>query len=86
MIDKIASLSGSLSGVGSLAVRSKTAGSMSGGISSQIVNTDYEELNHLPTINGVTVIGDLTTETLKIERGYDARIDPNDQEHLILST
>ena len=30
---------------------------------------DYEQLNNLPSINGVTLIGDKTTEDLHIESG-----------------
>lgn len=61
------------------------AATMSGSLSFQIVNTDYEELNNLPTINGVLVKGDLTQQDLKIERGYDVHVDPEDSEHLILT-
>lgn len=62
--------------------------SLSGSLSLQIVEgtSDYNDLTNLPTINGVTVKGDLTTKDLRIERGYDAQIDPEDSEHLILST
>lgn len=62
--------------------------SLSGTLSLMIVegSTDYDKLDNLPTINGVTVKGDLTTKDLGIERGYDARIDPEDDEHIILST
>ena len=62
--------------------------SLSGTLSLQIVEgtTDYDKLDNLPTINGVTVKGDLTAEDLGIERGYDAQIDPEDEEHIILST
>lgn len=61
--------------------------SMAGSISVVVVEGthDYDKLENLPTINGVVVKGDLTSEDLKIERGYDARIDPEDPEHLILS-
>ena len=47
---------------------------------------DYNKLKNLPTINGVLLEGDLTTSDLGIERGYDAHVDPEDDEHLILST
>lgn len=62
--------------------------SLSGTLSLQIVegSTDYDKLDNLPTINGVVVKGDLTTKDLGIERGYDAHIDPEDDEHVILST
>ena len=62
--------------------------SLSGTLSLQVVEgtSDYSKLDNLPTINGVIVKGDLTTKDLKIERGYDARIDPEDDEHIILST
>ena len=62
--------------------------SLSGTLSLMIVEgtKDYEELDNLPTINGVTVKGNLTTKDLGIERGYDATVDPEDGEHIILST
>ena len=63
--------------------------SLSGSLSFQIVETvegaDYEKLENLPKINGVIVKGDQTSEELKIKRGYDATVDPADEEHLILS-
>ena len=92
----IASNIGSLSGSLSIArTRANTeaisnvasmSGSLSNDITEVVVNTDYEELENLPTINGVLIKGDLTTKDLKIERGYDAQIDPEDEEHIILST
>ncbi len=62
--------------------------SLSGTLSLQIVEgtSDYDKLDNLPTINGVVVKGDLTTKDLGIERGYDAHINPEDDEHVILST
>ena len=62
--------------------------SLSGTLSLQVVEgtSDYDKLDNLPTINGVIVKGDLTTKDLGIERGYDAQIDPEDSEPLILST
>ena len=62
--------------------------SLSGSLSLMIVEgtSDYEQLENLPTINGVVVKGDLTTQDLGIERGYDANIDPEDDEHIILTT
>jgi len=62
--------------------------SLSGTLSLMIVegSTDYDKLDNLPTINGVTVKGDLTSKDLGIERGYDATVDPEDGEHIILST
>ena len=63
--------------------------SLSGTLSLQItevIDADYNNLENLPTINGVLLKGDLTQEDLGIERGYDARIDPEDNEHLILTT
>ncbi len=64
--------------------------SLSGSLSLMVVETtegaDYNKLNNLPTINGVLLEGDLTSKDLKIERGYDASVDPGDDEHLILST
>ena len=63
--------------------------SLSGSLSLQIVTgegADYNKLTNLPTINGIVVKGDLTTQDLGIERGYDANIDPEDDEHIILTT
>ena len=62
-------------------------GSLSGTLSLMIVegSTDYDKLDNLPTINGVTVKGDLTTSDLGIERGYDASYDA-ETENLILKT
>ena len=64
--------------------------SLSGSLSLQVIETtegaDYNKLTNLPTINGVVVEGNLTTKDLGIERGYDAQIDPEDDEHLILTT
>ena len=64
--------------------------SLSGSLSLQVIetheSTDYDDLTNLPTINGVVVKGDLTTKDLGIERGYDANVDPADDEHIILST
>ena len=62
--------------------------SLSGTLSLMIVEggtSDYDDLKNLPTINGVTVKGDLTTSDLGIERGYDATYDA-DNENLILKT
>lgn len=62
---------------------------LSGSLSLQVVEggtSDYDELVNLPTINGVVLKGDLTSEDLGIERGYDATVDPADVEHIILST
>lgn len=64
--------------------------SLSGSLSLMVVETtegaDYNKLTNLPTINGVLLEGDLTTKDLGIERGYDAQVDPEDDEHLILTT
>ena len=63
--------------------------SLSGTLSLQItevIDADYNNLENLPTINGVLLKGDMTSKDLGIERGYDARIDPEDDEHIILST
>lgn len=66
----------------------ETKASLSGSLSLMVVEgtSDYEKLDNLPTINGVLLKGDLTTSDLGIERGYDAQIDPEDSEHLILKT
>ncbi len=63
--------------------------SLSGTLSLQItevIDADYNNLENLPTINWVLLKGDMTSKDLGIERGYDARIDPEDDEHIILST
>ena len=61
--------------------------SLSGSLSLQVnevKSSDYNDLDNLPSINGTLVKGELTTEDLKIRSGYDAQIDPEDPEHLIL--
>ena len=72
-----------MSNIGSVA-------SLSGSLSLMVVETtegaDYNKLTNLPTINGVLLEGDLTSKDLGIERGYDAQVDPEDDEHLILTT
>ena len=66
------------------------AASLSGSLSLQVIETtegaDYNKLTNLPTINGVVLEGNMTSKDLGIERGYDAQVDPEDDEHLILST
>ena len=61
--------------------------SLSGSLSLQVnevKETSYNELNDLPTINGVLVKGDLTQEDLKIKTGNStAKVDPEDSEHVI---
>lgn len=51
----------------------------------EVVEKDYNKLDNLPSINGTLVKGDLTSQELNIERGYDANVDPEDDEHIILS-
>lgn len=62
--------------------------SLRGSLSLQIteVGANYNELENIPTINGVLLKGDLTSQDLNLDRGYDAQPDPNDPEHLILKT
>lgn len=63
--------------------------SLSGSLSLQItevIDGDYNKLENLPSINGVLLQGDKTSADLHIERGYDAAVDPEDDEHLILKT
>ena len=64
--------------------------SLRGSLSLQVIETtegaDYSKLTNLPTINGVVLEGDLTSRDLGLERGYDANVDPGDDEHIILST
>lgn len=62
------------------------SGSLSCMITQVVAETDYNKLENLPTINGVLLEGNLTSKDLGIERGYDAQVDPEDGEHLILST
>lgn len=61
--------------------------SLSGSLSLQVNEvreTSYNELNDLPTINGVLVKGNLTQEDLKIKTGNStAKVDPEDSEHII---
>lgn len=61
--------------------------SLSGSLSLQVnevKETSYNELNDLPTINGVLVKGNLTQEDLKIKTGNStAKVDPEDSEHVI---
>jgi hypothetical protein len=68
----------------------ETYASLSGTLSTQITEVietaDYDQLQNLPTINGVLLKGDMTSEDLGIERGYDAQVDEEDEEHLILTT
>ena len=80
---------GSLSGKLSIGAKQKASlsnkESMDGEMSNEIVNTDYDKLENLPTINGVLLKGDLTKEDLGIEHGYSATVDSMDSEHVILS-
>ena len=78
MININASLSGNLS------IKSKSSSlsgqkSLGGGVSNEIVNKDYNKLENLPTINGVLVKGDQTSETLKIKPGYTATYDQSEE-------
>jgi hypothetical protein len=72
--------------MGNISAVASLSGSLSTFITEVVETKDYDELENLPTINGVLVKGNLTTEDLKIERGYDAHVDPEDGEHIILST
>ena len=63
--------------------------SLSGSLSLQVtevIDGDYNKLENLPSINGVVLQGDKTSADLHIERGYDTAVDPEDDEHLILTT
>lgn len=64
--------------------------SLSGSLSLQVIETvenfDYNKLKNIPSINGVLLQGDLKTQDLGIERGYDVHVDPQDEEHIILTT
>ena len=80
-----ASLQGSLSvGVKKKAIQGNA--SLNGNLSLMIIEgtKDYNELENLPTINGVLVKGDLTQDDLHIKAGYDAFYDA-ENENLILS-
>lgn len=46
-------------------------------------SNDYNTLNNLPSINGVKIIGDLTSDDLDVERNYDASYDPDDETLII---
>ena len=63
--------------------------SLSGSLSLQVtevIDGDYNKLENLPSRNGVVLQGDKTSKDLHIERGYDAQVDQEDDEHLILTT
>ena len=63
--------------------------SLSGSLSlevKEVIDGDYNKLENLPSINGVVLQGDKTSSYLHIERGYDASVDPENDEHLILTT
>ena len=82
-LNGIVSLSGGLS-TNTIRGTVSSRKSMSGGMSRDTYNPDYNELKNLPTINGVLVKGDLTQEDLHIQRGYDASYD-EETETLTLS-
>lgn len=80
------SLSGSVnsqSHLSSIEEQAELSGNLSLQVTNVIVNKDYNELDNIPTINGRLVKGDLTSQDLGIERGYDATIDA-ERERLIL--
>lgn len=80
------SLSGKLSTGASQKAKLSDGESMHGSTSNEIVNKDYNELENLPTINGVLVKGDLEKKDLQIEHGYSATVDSVDSEHVILTS
>lgn len=72
--------------MGNIEMCASLSGSLSTQITEVIESKDYNELDNLPSINGVIVKGDLKTSDLGINRGYDAHTSPEDSEHLILTT
>lgn len=46
--------------------------------------TDYNQLSNKPTLNGVTIQGNLKSEDVKVEGNYDTTYDP-DSEGIIIS-
>lgn len=61
--------------------------SLSGSLSlnvTEVKSSDYNDLENIPSINGVLVKGNLTQEDLKIKTGNStAKVDPEDSEHII---
>lgn len=47
--------------------------------------TDYNQLSNKPTLNGVTIQGNLKSEDVKVEGDYDRSYDPDD-EHIIITS
>ena len=80
------SLSGRLSTGSTQKAKLSDSESMSGSTSNEIVNKDYNELENLPTINGVLIKGDLDKAELQMEHGYSATVDGMDSEHVILTS
>lgn len=71
--------------MGNIESYASLSGTLSTHITEVIETADYDQLHNLPTINGVLLKGDMTSKDLGIERGYDAQVDEEDEEHLILS-
>lgn len=46
--------------------------------------TDYNQLKNIPTLNGKSIKGDLTSQDVGVEGDYDTTYDPDD-EHIIIS-
>lgn len=46
--------------------------------------TDYNQLSNKPTLNGVTIQGNLKSEDVKVESNYDTTYDPG-SEGIIIS-
>ena len=78
-------MNGALETTGSMDGYASLSGTLSTQIKEVIETADYDKLQNLPTINGVLLKGDMTSEELGIERGYDAQVDEEDEEHLILT-
>ena len=45
--------------------------------------TDYNQLQNLPTLNGVTLQGDMVSKDVKVETDYDATYDPEEENVII---
>ena len=70
--------------MGNLSGESSLSGALS--IPTQMMpgTNNYNDLSNKPKINGVTLRGEQSSEDLGIKPGYDAFVDPTDDEHVIL--
>lgn len=85
--EEIGSLTGEIQDDSRCSCSCEAYDSLSGGLSLQVtevIDGDYNKLDNLPSINGVVLMDNKTSKDLHIERGYDAEVDPDNGEHLIL--